>query len=122
MQQINNLSNDADQLVSFTLDDGSSLSLEFIYRPGIQRWAVSITHASLPGGVVNGFNICQGPNILRQYKNVIPFGMCVISSNGLDPMNATDFQDGTVAVYILSADEVQQCEDTVMSPEPLENA
>lgn len=119
MRLLDNFTDAADQLMTVPLADGSSVKLEFFYRPGIQRWTVDITHPLLTMG---GFNLSLGPNILRQWRRLIPFGIAVTSNNGLDPMNAEDFQNGTCSVYILSADEVQQVEDEILAPIPLVNA
>jgi len=105
--------------MTLTLQDGSDLQLEFIYRASIQRWTVDITHPLLN---MTGFNLTQGPNILRQWRNLIPFGMAVTSDNGLDPMNPEDFLSGNCQVYILSASEVQQVETEILAPIPLSPA
>jgi len=121
MLQINNLSDAADQIITTTLSDGSTLILEFIYHPTIQRWAVTITHPTIPGGVIQGFNICQGPNILRCYRNIIPFGLCVISTTGVDPINIEDWLHAVVAIFILDASEVAEVEQQIELPIPLVN-
>ena len=118
MQQLNNLTDDADQLTTVTLPDGSPLQLELVYRPAVQRWFLSLSHATL---TLNGYGIAVGPNILRPWKNVITFGIAILSATGLDPINVTDFQDGTVTVNILSSDEVAQVESDILAPLPLVN-
>lgn len=117
MQTLNNLSDDADQLVTFVLPDGSILQLEFFYRAGIQRWTLDLTHDLL---TLRGFNLTVGPNILRPWKNLISFGIAIISTTGLDPINSTDFLDGTVTVNMLSAAEVALVETDLLTPAPAE--
>lgn len=116
MKQINSLGNAADQQQTVTLDDGSTVQLEFFYRAGIQRWFIDVIHSSL---TLRGFGLSQGPNILRQWRNLIPFGIAVQAIDLIDPVQITDFQTGRVAVYILSADEVDQVEQNVYAPLPL---
>lgn len=116
MQLLNNLNDAADQLMSVPLADGSSVQLEFFYRPAIGRWTLNISHPLL---VMNGYNLALGPNILRQWRNLIPFGIAVASTNGLDPMNVDDFKNGICSVYILSEDEVAQVETDILAPIPL---
>ncbi len=111
MQQLNNLTNDANQLMTFTLTDGSDLKLVFIYRPAIQRWSLNVSHALL---TLNGVNLCLGPNILRQWRNIVPFGLAVLSKDGLDPVDISDFQTGRITVYVLTPEEVQQVENEVL--------
>lgn len=111
MRQLDNFTDAADQLILFNLDDGSLLQMRFIYRPGIQRWMVSVSHPLL---TLNNFDVCLGPNILRQWKNLVSFGIAVLSDANIDPTQLTDFQDGTVTVNILSAVEVQAVESEVL--------
>ena len=119
MQQLNSFSDNADQIVSFPLADGTTVTMEWIYRAGSQRWTINIQHPSL---TLNGVNVCVGPNILRQWRNLIPFGIAVTSSTGLDPINATDLEDGTVSIFMLDAAEVDQVESEILAPIPVEAA
>lgn len=121
MQLLDNLTDAADQFMIFPLLDGSLVQLEFFYRSGIERWSVDIIHPTIPGGAIHGFTICQGPNILRQWRNLIPFGMCVISGDGLDPTQSTDFLNGVCQIFMLDAIEVAQVEEEILSPIPLVN-
>lgn len=118
MRLLSNLTDAADQLMTVPIEDGSLAKLEFFYRPGIQRWSVNISHPLL---VINGVNLALSPNILRQWKNLIPFGMAIDSTIGLDPMNAEDFKNGVSLAYIISAAEVLQVEDEILAPVPLVN-
>lgn len=113
MQTLNNLTDDADQLMTMVMPDGTAITMEFNYRPAIQRWALSL---STPGLTLNGYNLKQGPNILRPWRNVIPFGIAILSSTGVDPINVGDFLNGTVTVNMLTADEVQQVENEMLAP------
>lgn len=118
MQQLNNITDDADQVMIFPLPDGTNLQLEFVYRPATQRWTLNLIHPTL---TLNGYNLVQSPNILRPWKNVTSFGIAVTSVNGLDPMNATDFLDNTCQISILSAAEVAQVETDILAPVRLVN-
>lgn len=118
MRLLNNITDAADQLMSITLDDGSTALLEFFYRSGIQRWTLDISHPLLN---VHGLNLCLSPNLLRQWKNVITFGLAIDSTVGLDPINVEDFLNGRSLAYILSAAEVQQVETEILAPIPLVN-
>ena len=113
MQAIANLSDEADQLTKVVLDDGSIVTFEFIYQPAIERWMMNIAHADL---TVNGVNLCAGPNILRDWRNLIAFGLSCISTDGADPFYIEDFQSGRITLYVLNAAEVAAVETTVFGP------
>lgn len=118
MQQIDNLSDDADQLLTMTLTDVSDVQLEFIYLPAIQRWSMNLSHPNL---TLHGFNLGVGPNVLRQWRELIPFGMAILSTDGLDPVDISDFANGRITVNILTPDEVALVESEVLVPVPLVN-
>ena len=115
MIQLQNLTNAPDQLVTLTMPDGSSGSLEIIYLGAPQRWIYNLTHPSLPAGAINGANICAHPNLLRQFKNIIDFGLACVTTTGLDPVNLTDFTTGIASLYILDASDVQTVESTIFA-------
>lgn len=116
MRAIVTLSADPDQLINVVLDDKSIATFEFIYRPGIQRWAFGVSHPTLvttqnPTGTVNGSMLCTHPNLLRPWKNVIPFGLAITSSDGGDPFSLQDFVSGRVQVFVLNAADVAVIEN-----------
>lgn len=119
MKLINSLTDAADQQVTIILDDGSILQLEFNFRAGVQRWFLDVSHSLL---TLKGFGLTQGPNILRQWRNLVPFGIAIQAVDLIDPIQNTDFQSGRVSCYILNAAEVQQVEQNVYAPPALVNA
>lgn len=118
MQLLTNLTDAADQLMTLTLDDGSTLQLELIYRPNIQRWSANITHPLL---TLVGYNLAMSPNILRPWRNLIPFGIAIDSTIGLDPIAIEDWADGNSLIYILNASDVAFVETNILAPVPLVN-
>jgi hypothetical protein len=114
LNQITILSNNADQQVFIPLTDGSLLQLEFIYRPRIQRWEITVTHPDLPGGVASGMILCVSPNIMRPWKNLLSFGIAVLSTDGYDPVDINDFSNNRISVYVLTEDEVQMVENQII--------
>lgn len=113
MQAITNLSDEADQITKVVLDDGSVVTFEFIYQAAIERWTMNVAHTDL---TVNGVNLCAGPNVLRDWRNLIPFGLSCLSTDGADPFYIEDFASGRITVYVLTAAEVAAVETTVFGP------
>lgn len=110
MTQIDNITDDADQLTQVVLDDGSIMQLEIFYNPATQRWAFNMTHTLL---TVQGVNLDLSPNLLRQWRNVIPFGFACNTITGVDPTNIEDFVNGNAALYALNAADVLLVEENV---------
>lgn len=69
------------------LADGSTVTLRFRYRPAIQRWTVDVQRGTF---IANGVGLATNPNLLRLWRNIIPFGMAVSTVDGTDPFMADD--------------------------------
>jgi hypothetical protein len=100
MKVLNTLTEDPDQQMTFVLADGSSIQLQFQYRRAIQRWIVNIGYG---GFIANGIILSTHPNLLRVWRNIIPFGIAVASTDMADPFQLQDFTNGRVTVYILDS-------------------
>lgn len=112
MVLIDNLNDAADQLTALQMSDGSVGTLELLYQATISRWIFNFVHPTFPNGALNGQMLCVHPNILRQWKKIIPFGLAVVSSTGNDPVNVTDFADGSIRLYLLEAADVVTVEQS----------
>lgn len=121
MNQITNISDAPDQILNLILDDGSLAVMELVFRPAIQRWSMNIIWPApaqgqaIPAGtfVANNINMCVGANLLRQWRNLIPFGVTCTSLNGADPFDIKDFLNGRVQLYVLNASDVLLAETVV---------
>lgn len=87
MFQIDNLKSTANQTSTATLADGSTVTLTFKYRPTIQRWTVDVLYKNF---IANGVGLSTHPNLLRIWRDVIPFGLQVVTVDGTDPFMASD--------------------------------
>jgi hypothetical protein len=103
MNLLNNITADPNQELPVTLDDGSTAVINLVYRPTIQRWIMDVTYNNM---IVDGINLCVYPNVLRQWKNLLPFGIACVAADGIDPISIDDFANGRASLYILNADDV----------------
>lgn len=110
MQQITNLSDEADQISKVVLADGSVVTFELLYRPAIERWMLNVSHPTI---TVNLMNLCAGANVLREWRNVIAFGLGCYTTDGADPFYIEDFSSGRVTLFVLNQDEVAFFEQSV---------
>jgi len=119
MTKIDNLSSSASQITRVILTDGSILTLEARYMAAVQRWNVNL---SWPGPAaaplatpfqINGLNLSHAPNILRPWRDLIPFGLSCVAKDGVDPIDVNDFEQERVQLYILDNDEVLSVEQNV---------
>lgn len=50
-------------------------------------------------------------NLLRQFKNIIGFGIACDTINGLDPIRPDAFLSGDAQLYLMDAEEVRLIEE-----------
>jgi hypothetical protein len=97
------------QQLSLVLDDGSTVTALLEYRPQQIGWFADFTWGSW---IARGVRLTSSPNMLRQYRQVIPFGLAIIMANNVDPLNVADFADGSATVFLLNPEDVQLVEDS----------
>lgn len=106
MFPIQQITKDPLQNFSLTLPDSSSIALQICFRPQQLGWFInSLTYGVF---VLNCMRITTNPNMLHQYRNLIPFGMACFTQASREPMFIEDFSEGNATLYILSEDEVKQ--------------
>lgn len=112
MKRLNRLNDNARQQYTLVGDDGITPTLNLVYMPRVSMWSFSITYGDFQ---LNQAMLTASPNVLRNYRYNIPFGLAVTSTDGLDPFYLDDFTSGRINIYMLSAQEVQDVEDTIYS-------
>lgn len=98
------------QQMTLQIADGTQASFYLEYREQQSGWFWDLTWGD---HVINGNRLTTFPNILRQWKNILPFGIGVVSSGNVEPLNLTDFIDATVILLQLTAADVSTIEATV---------
>lgn len=119
MQEVQNLTNDASQTVNLVLDDSSILNLSLYFKQSINSWIFDLKRNDF---YLYGQRLVCSPNLLRQFKNIIPFGLSIISNDNLDPCLLSDFvnngtnistqtfQERRIRIFLLSSTDVNQVE------------
>jgi len=104
---IDNLTNWPNQVTHIILDDGSIVDLSFRFNAATLKWVFDVKHDLL---TVQNMLLCVHMNLLRQWMYKIPFGLCCITTDGLDPIRLDDFTSGRVTLIVLNSDDVVTCE------------
>lgn len=108
MKQITSFTDDYTQQLTITLDNGNSVPMTLNYSPSQQGWFYTITYGT-SWGISNGL-IVNSPNMLRKYRNVIPFGFCCITTDGYEIVNLSDWVSGRASFYVLNPIDIIQTE------------
>lgn len=91
---------------TLVLEDGSTVSLEIYFRPMQFGWFINnITYKDFE---LNGMRITNLPNMLNQWRNLIPFGLGCFSTANREPTQQQDFLSGASKLYILNEVECDE--------------
>jgi hypothetical protein len=112
MRYINKITDAAQQQIYLTGNPGQRISLYMRYLPSQQFWLMDVEYNDF---TVKGILVVTSPNLLRAFKNIIPFGIACTTVNGLDPYYSDDFALQRSSLYLLTEAEVEQMEEDTFS-------
>jgi hypothetical protein len=107
MLYINKITNDPQQQMNLTGIPGVTIKMTLRWMPRIQGW---IAGFALGSTIIEGVQVVTGANMLRQFKNNIPFGIACLTASGLDPYTINDFATQAANLYLLNAADVAALE------------
>ena len=106
MRLIPNITEAPRQVQTIILADGTSFEFEIYFMPLQQGWFIE--YLRYLDFELKGFRICNFPNILNQFRNLIPFGLTCRSSDGREPSLQEDFVSGHTQLFLLDEAEVEE--------------
>lgn len=112
MLYINKLTNDPLQTLRLTGLPGIIINMNLRFLPRMNQWQMDVAYNSF---TANGMIVPTSPNLMRQWKNTIPFGIACMTASGLDPYTVNDFANQSANLYLLNAADVQVLEDEFFS-------
>ena len=113
MYQIQNLTADPIQQQNLVLPDGTIVGMTINYSPRQYCWYISeLTYGSF---TLQGLQITNSPNMLRQWQNIITFGLACFSAQDREPSQQQDFFTNEAQLYILEMSEVLEYEEYLSS-------
>lgn len=113
MKLLNKISSAPRQQFKIIGDNGERIDFLIWYSPTQSMWMFNIAWQDF---TLNGAVLTLSPNILRGYRNNIPFGIACVSDDGIDPAYIDDFETGRVQLFLLTQTEVQQIEGAMFEP------
>lgn len=101
------LTSDPAQQWPISLPDGTTLTMRFRYRPQQLGWFYDLSwDGTTPPWQLQGCRLVTHPNILRQYRNQLDFGLTISTPDGRDPMSQQAFVNGNCTILLLDASDV----------------
>lgn len=117
MNKVNGITEQATQVIGLTLEDGSRATLAIYFRPQQNGWFFDLSWPGNPSVPVpflsRNRRVVTSANMLRQFRDYIPFGLAVFTPDNADPMTQTCFVDGIAEVVLLNAADVAAVEAAV---------
>lgn len=107
MYQLTQLDSQPRQQIEMILDNQDRVVLTFEYKANQLGWFFGFKY-----GDVNYQNIrlTTTYNLLRAYRNWLPFGLRCDTPDMEEPMNIDDFTTGYATVYLLTKEDIQAIE------------
>lgn len=107
-QKINGLTDNSLQKLRVDIpNDEGSMDIVLKFLPTQSTWVMDYTYKNITSC---GNKLVLSPNILREFRNIIPFGIAVEASDSIPPMEITAFSSGRVTLNILDKEYVDNLE------------
>lgn len=117
MTIINGLSDSPSQTASLALPDGTRVQLVLTYVPQQLGWFYDWSYVNAAGTsyTYQGNRLTAFPNLMRQQRNLVPFGIMCLTSDNSEPMGQEDFINGNVTLYLLNQTDVANIEAQIFA-------
>ena len=90
MKQLLNLTDNARQRMTVTLDNGDSVEFSIYYYLTQRSWFFDFTYNDY---VCKGQRMVLTPNALRHLRNILPFGIAFTAEGNVEPYDINDFKN-----------------------------
>lgn len=110
MLKITTITDSPYQTLVLKLESGQPLQFVLRYSYQQQGWYYSFTYGSY---VVNNRRMVNSPNMIRQLKNIVPFGLACLMTDLYEPVFIEDFANGRATLYTLNPDDVTLVETDI---------
>ena len=107
MYQLTQLDNDPKQEIEMLLDDGSRVVFYFEYKANQLGWFFGFEYDNHS---YKNIRLTTSYNVLRAYRNWLPFGLRCDTVDDEEPIDLNDFITGYATVYLLTKQDVKTVE------------
>ena len=107
MRFLNRIIDHPHQRFFLTGNANQRIAMTLRFLPLVESWVIDIEYEDFR---LYGVRVVNSVNFLRQYRNIIPFGMSCQSRDNLDPVFINDFSSQRTALHLLDSEDVQRIE------------
>jgi hypothetical protein len=113
MKLIHDIADSEIQNMRLILEDKSRVSLTLRYLERQMGWFFDLKYGD--NFILTGVRLVSSPNVLRQWRWLLPFGLAVWTKDKGEPTRKADLANGTVELYLLEGDDLSLMEQGVFS-------
>jgi hypothetical protein len=110
MNLITGITAQPNQQTAVILPDGTRLVIQLLYSTQQMGWFFASLNWNNGQWQEGARRIVNHGNMLRQYKDILDFGIACFTVGNREPTNIQDFYSGTSKLYILTPQEVKDFE------------
>jgi hypothetical protein len=103
MRFLNKITAKAHQRFFLKGNPNQNITMTLRYMPTQEAWFMDVQYESFS---LYGLRVTYSPNLLRKYRNKLPFGFYCGTNDGQDPFFIDDFSTDRARLYLLSPDDV----------------
>lgn len=107
MNLLTGFSDSPNQSTVITLDDGSSATIVLYFRAQQKGWFYDLIYGEFS---LLGQRLVCGENIIRQFRDQVPFGLAVLSESRRDPSKITSLSSRETVIILLNSEDVNLIE------------
>ena len=112
MQLITQITNNPIQTMKLVLDTKELVQFNLRFMPTQMSWYCDVIYNDVE---IYGLKVALFPNLLRHFKNMLPFGIGFSANDHVEPFSIEDFTNGRVQMFILNKQEVEEIESVVFN-------
>lgn len=110
MLEITTLTNEPKQRHTLVLENNETVDFRLYFSTRCESWYFDFAYNDF---ICSGLKVVLSPNVLRQFKRILPFAFAFISQNNVEPFRIDDFSSGRVSMYILNEDDIALIEEEI---------
>lgn len=107
MRYIDKITDGSKQKFILVSETGEKIDFYLYFMPSQNSWFFNISYGDF---TASGLKVSCSPNMLRQWRNKIDFGLACISLNDYDPRTLNAFTSGETQLCLLNSDDVSNIE------------
>lgn len=115
MNIVTGITDQPNQQFDLQIADGSRVKVTLNFRVQQLGWFLDLVWTRTDGTTfpLYGLRVTTSPNILRQWRNLLPFGLAVITSANGEPVSVKSFSSNTSQLVLLDEADVELIESQV---------